>query len=164
MKVSRNRKDNTEYNMVTARHPQKAKADVCFTLLISLEPSALETALEPPTPNRFDIAERNMKAGMQTVTAVSMASFPVRPTKNVSAMLYMTRIICPITVGKANLKIAPDTLHFSNNSISFSVFTDYLLLYVKNTHSFQVIRLYYGFWEKKQIIHINLAIRKFYSI
>ena len=40
----------------------------------------------PPTPKRFDMAERNMNAGVQTVTAVIAALLPVRATKNVSAM------------------------------------------------------------------------------
>ena len=43
--------------------------------------------LAPPTPNRFEIADRNMNAGMQTVTDVSMASESVMPIKKVSAML-----------------------------------------------------------------------------
>ena len=33
------------------------------------------------------MADRNMKAGMQTVTAVIMASEPANPMKKVSAML-----------------------------------------------------------------------------
>ena len=52
------------------------------------------------------IAERNIKAGMHTVTAVIMASLPVRPTKKVSAMLYITSIIWPITAGMARESMA----------------------------------------------------------
>ena len=43
---------------------------------------------------------------MHTVTAVIMASLPVRPTKKVSAMLYITSIIWPITAGMARESMA----------------------------------------------------------
>ena len=40
-----------------------------------------------PMPNRLEMAERIMKAGMQTAAAVIMASVPFCPMKKVSAML-----------------------------------------------------------------------------
>ena len=57
------------------------------TVEVSPMPSAREMTLEPPMPKRLETAERNMKAGMQTVAAVSLASLPVMPMKKVSAML-----------------------------------------------------------------------------
>ena len=67
--------------------PQNENDDVAEACLIRLRPRALEISLEPPTPNRFDTADRNINAGMHTVTAVSFASLPVMPIKNVSAIL-----------------------------------------------------------------------------
>ena len=58
-----------------------------FAFFTCPEPSDRAITLAPPTPNRFDIADRNMNAGMHTVTDVSMASEPVMPMKKVSAML-----------------------------------------------------------------------------
>ena len=69
------------------RHPQNEKADAAFTRSSSSLPRAREITLAAPTPNRLEMAERNIKAGIHTVTAVSMASFPASPTKKVSAML-----------------------------------------------------------------------------
>jgi thioredoxin-like negative regulator of GroEL len=66
---------------------QKAKAAVCRALSVCPAPRARAITLAPPTPNRFDTADRNMKAGMHTVTAVIIASLPARPMKKVSAML-----------------------------------------------------------------------------
>ena len=43
--------------------------------------------LAPPTPKRFEIADRNINAGIHTVTAVIIASLPVRLTNRVSAIL-----------------------------------------------------------------------------
>ena len=75
------------YSIVVSRQPQKANAEVRWARSVRRHPSEREMTLEPPTPKRFEIAERNMKAGVQTVTALTIASLPVRPIKNVSAML-----------------------------------------------------------------------------
>ena len=98
--------------------PHSANAAVCLARSGLCLPSAREITLAPPTPNRLEMADRNMKAGMHTVTAVIIASLPVRPIKKVSAMLYTTRMICPITVGSASLKIALGTGQCSNSSFS----------------------------------------------
>ena len=77
----------SEYTSVNATQPQKANDEVYFARLSFPMPRERAITLAPPTPNRFDIADRNMKAGMHTVTEVSIASDPVRPMKKVSAML-----------------------------------------------------------------------------
>ena len=73
-------------------------------------------ALAPPAPKRLAIALSIINAGMHTVTEVIMASLPVRPTKNVSAMLYITSIIWPITAGMASFIMALPTGSSSNNA------------------------------------------------
>ena len=95
-----------EYTAAAIRQPQKAKLAVSLARSTFLLPNARAITLAPPTPKRLAIAERNMKAGMHTVTAVIMASLPVRPTKKVSAMLYITSIIWPITAGMARESMA----------------------------------------------------------
>ena len=73
--------------------------------------------LAPPTPKRLEIAERNMKAGMQTVTAVIISSLPEKLTNRVSAMLYMTRITWPAMEGSARESTARRTGASLNNSV-----------------------------------------------
>lgn len=87
MNISSNRYAATEYRSVTETQPQNANAAVFCARSLSPAPSARAITLAPPTPNRFEIADRNMNAGIHTVTAVIIASLPVRPMKKVSAML-----------------------------------------------------------------------------
>ena len=100
--------------------PQMANAEVRPALSLLCEPRKRDITLAPPTPKRFEMAERNMNAGMQTVTAVIISSLRVRPTKKVSAILYMTSIICPMIEGKASSAIARVTGIVSNSSFSFA--------------------------------------------
>ena len=67
--------------------PQMEKAETCFAFSFRFEPSAREITLAPPTPKRLEIAERNIKAGIQTVTAVIISSLPEKLTNRVSAIL-----------------------------------------------------------------------------
>ena len=99
-----------------AKQPQKAKAEASEALSGSFLPRAREIAQAPPTPNKLAIADRNINEGIHTVTAVSISSLPVMPMKKVSAMLYMTIIICPNTVGNAKMKIDRNIGIFSNKS------------------------------------------------
>ena len=103
-------------------------------------PSAREMTLAPPTPNRLEMACRNIKAGIQTVAAVIIASLPVRPIKNVSAMLYKTRMIWPTTVGTASLKIASSTGTSSNNVFSLSFITGVPPFLKKSAAAAQICR------------------------
>ena len=119
MNVSSKIHAKTEYSSVTATQPQKAKPAVFCARSLSSAPSARAITLAPPTPNRFEIADRNMNAGMHTVTAVIIASLPVRPMKNVSAILYTTRMIWLMTVGTASFTTAFHTGQCANKS-SFS--------------------------------------------
>ena len=61
--------------------PQNANADAIRASSRLPLPSIRETTLAPPIPNRLAIADRNMNAGIQTVTAVIFTSEPVSPTK-----------------------------------------------------------------------------------
>ena len=91
---------------MTATVPQRAKDEASFILSSSPPPIERAMTLAPPTPKRLEMAERNINAGIHTVTAVSIAELLVRPTKKVSAILYTTRMIWPITVGNASSNIA----------------------------------------------------------
>ncbi len=105
-KASRKSQHSTPYRRAPSRQPRRAWAAILPQRARSRRPSAREKAAPPPTPNRLAMASRNMRAGMQTVTAVTLASLSVSPTKKVSAILYRTRMICPTTAGKASLTTA----------------------------------------------------------
>ena len=87
MNTSISRKAPSEYTAVTARHPHTANAAARPASFSRPNPNKREITLAPPTPNRLEMAERNINAGIQTVTAVIDTSLSVSPTKNVSAIL-----------------------------------------------------------------------------
>lgn len=67
--------------MLSRTQPQREMDELRLAESISALPSNLDTALAPPIPKRFEIAERSMKAGVHMVRAVTLASSPVRLIK-----------------------------------------------------------------------------------
>ena len=78
--------------------PHKAKAKARLASSSFFAPSEREMTLAAPMPKRFDNAAIMINNGMATLIAATAFSFPVRPTNQVSAKLYIiVKILYKIT-------------------------------------------------------------------